>query len=688
VAVKEKHVSQEKRKEVRFFQDVEDYAMVLLDRDGTIRSWNKGAQLINGYPADEAIGKSHRIFYSREDLDGHLPEKLLQQAHTTGKTNHEGWMVRRDGSRLWGSVHISAWREDAQSGFIMIIRDLTKSKVAEEQSTIRAQQLQESNEELRRSEDKYHKMISEIPDYAIILLDNEGTILDWNKGAERIKQYKASEIIGRNFRTFYTKEDREAKLPESLLEIARREGSLHREGWRVRKDGTRFWGSISIITLHDSQGEVLGFSKVTRDLTERKQVEDRLNSASEALRQSNEALIQSEERYHKMIAEVKDYAILMLDKEGKIMNWNAGAQQIKGYTSQEAIGKNFKIFYSSVDIEAGLPDRLLVIASTEGRALHEGWRIRKDGTRFWGHTVITALHNESGEQIGFSKVTRDLTQKKLAEDELKEKAFELDRNNKMLQRLNEDLASFNYVASHDLKEPLRKIQTFASLMERTEGMPERSVTFLQKIKNSAAKSYALIEDLLSFSRVSNDRSRFQMVDLNEIVTQTKDEFELVIRENNARVISDHLPVISGVLFQIKQLFDNLISNALKFSRERPVIEINYSLGEYQFPEGQPGETRMYHRISIVDNGVGFDQQYATRIFDPFQRLDSERKTSGSGIGLAIVKKVMENHSGWVEAEGRPDSGATFNIYFPAVSDVREPAMRDPAYSVHTDSIYR
>ena len=177
-----------------------------------------------------------------------------------------------------------------------------------------------------------------------------------------------------------------------------------------------------------------------------------------------------------------------------------------------------------------------------------------------------------------------------------------------------------------------------------------------------------------------------MVDLNEIVTQTKDEFELVIRENNAKVIADHLPIISGVLFQLKQLFNNLISNALKFSRERPVIEINYNLGAYQVPDGQPGETRMYHRISIVDNGVGFDQQYATQIFDPFQRLESDRKVSGSGIGLAIVKKVMENHSGWVEAQGRPDSGATFNIYFPAVSDVREFAMENPAHTVHASSI--
>jgi PAS domain S-box-containing protein len=686
--VQDKRDDKDRTNALRLLEELEDYAICLIDRQGLIETWNKGGELMHGYQAAEIIGKSHRVFFSREDLEAGLPERLLQQASLRGKENHEGWRVRRDGTRFWCATHLAA-RHDAAgivAGFIIILHDLTAQKTSEEQAVMVTERLRESNEELQRSEEKYHRMISEIPDYAIILLEEDGTIVDWNKGAEKIKQYKASEVVGRNFRLFYSKEDRDAKVPESYLEIARREGSMHREGWRVRKDGTRFWAAVSIIALHDHDGQVIGFSKVTRDLTDRKQAEDRLNSAAEALRQTNLALTQSEERFHKMIAEVKDYAIILLDTEGKILNWNAGAEQIKGYLGAEVIGKSLKIFYAIEDVERGLPDALLEEARINGRAAHEGWRIRKDGTRFWGNVIITALHNEAGEHIGFSKVTRDLTLKKQADDEIRENAMDLSRNNRLLQRLNEDLASFNYVASHDLKEPLRKIQTFASLIERSEDLPEKILTYLKKIKESASRSNSLIDDLLSFSRVSNDRSRFQMVNLNDMVARAKDEFELQIRETNARILSDNLPTISGVQFQLEQLFINLVSNALKFSREKPLIEILYVLGEYQSPDDVEGDKRKYHHVSIVDNGLGFDQQYATKIFDPFQRLDPTMKTAGSGIGLAIVKKVIENHGGWVEAEGRPQVGATFHLYFPAVADLGEAPVRRSRFASQTNGV--
>ena len=669
--------------EVSALYEVLEYAVFLVDRRGLIASWNKGAARVMGYSDVEVLGNSHRILYSAEDIERKLPEHHLSEATKMYSLRHEGWRLRKDGTRFWGSTSITALHDNTNQhiGFINIVSDLTSRKAAEEETTINAEQLRESNEALRKSEEKYHKMIAEIPDYAIILLDKDGTILDWNRGAETIKLYKANEIVGRNFRTFYSNEDREGRLPEKLLRIASKEGSVHHEGWRIRKDGTRFWGAVSISALHNQEGEIIGFSKVTRDLTEQKRAEDRLAASAEVLRQANEALKASEEQYHRMISEVKDYAIILLDKEGKIQNWNAGAEQIKQYTAKDAIGKNFRIFYSPEDRHAGLPERLLEEAITHGRAVHEGWRVKKDGSKFWGSVVITALHGSTGNLLGFSKVTRDLTARKKADDELRDNALQLDRKNRMLMRLNDELESFNYVASHDLKEPLRKIQTFVNLIERSGDVPAGSASYLARIKHSAGRSYQLIEDLLSLSRVSNDRSRFQMVDLNDVFVRVRDELELTIREKNARVISEQLPVISGVGFQLEQLFTNLISNSLKFSMGDPTVRIRYIVGDFVTPDN---DLVTCHQISVVDNGMGFDQQYASLIFGAFQRLDSA-SASGTGIGLAIVKKVMENHGGWVSAEGRPNEGATFNLYFPAVAQVSGSIANEPELARHNGS---
>ncbi|HYE54692.1 MAG TPA: PAS domain S-box protein, partial [Chitinophagaceae bacterium] len=201
-------------------------------------------------------------------------------------------------------------------------------------------------ETLRQSEEQHHRMVEEIEDYAIILLDRDGYIQNWNKGAEKIKGYKPEEIIGKNFRQFYTEGDRRDHLPERLLNQAVENGRATHEGWRVRKDGTLFWGNIVITALHDDTGDVVGFTKVTRDLTERKKAEDQQAEYTRNLAETNEALRRSEERYHKMVEEVRDYAILLMDKDGNIQNWNKGAENIKGYKSEEIIGKNFRQFYT------------------------------------------------------------------------------------------------------------------------------------------------------------------------------------------------------------------------------------------------------------------------------------------------------------------------------------------------------
>jgi len=519
--------------------------------------------------------------------------------------------------------------------------------------------LSEAYQELKTNEQRYHKMIDEVQDYAIILLDGEGNILKWNKGAEKIKGYTEDEILGKSFSVFYLPEDRKSGLPFQLLELARSQGKTVHEGWRVRKDGSRFWGSVTITTLHGEDDSIIGFLKVTRDLTEKKIAEDQLRASAEELRQKNEQLRLSEERYHQMIAEVQDYAIVLLNTQGDIQNWNAGAESIKGYKASEAIGKNFRIFYTPEDRENKLPEYLMSTATQRGKAVQEGWRVRKDGSRFWGSIVITALHNKSGELIGFSKVTRDLTRKKEADDQL------LDYTTK-LEIKNQELEQFAYVASHDLQEPLRKIQTFADIIQQSAKDEHTVNRYLNKIIYSSQRMTELIKSVLNYSRLAKDDAEMTNVNLNDVLTFVKTDFELLIDERNVEIKSDVLPVVKGNTLQLGQLFTNLISNAIKFTEKNPVIRICSRL--VSKPEGinlsDAIKNVRYYEITFTDNGIGFDPQFEKQIFIIFQRLHNKQQFPGTGIGLALCKRIVENHGGFITAKSIQGSGTTFYVYLP------------------------
>jgi PAS domain S-box-containing protein len=363
---------------------------------------------------------------------------------------------------------------------------------------------------------------------------------------------------------------------------------------------------------------------------------------------------QSEERYRRMIEEIEDYAIILLNPQGDIQNWNLGAEKIKGYRADEIIGKNFRIFYTQQDQAIKLPETLLEQAAREGRAAFEGWRKRKDGSIFWGNIVITALHDDAGKVIGFTKVTRDLTEKKLAEDRVKEYAAQLEKRNK-------DLEEFTYVASHDLKEPLRKIIAFGDLLSLSckASVDPKATEYVGRMQDAANRMMSLIDDLLQLSRVGTDLSEFTYTDLNEIVDRVLQDLEPSIVEKNASIMVDNLPSLAVKPLQMQQLFQNLIANALKFNdKEIPTITITST----PLPKGDyPGE---YQRIFVKDNGIGFDQEYSERIFEAFHRLHGRSTYSGSGIGLAICKKIVELHDGNISATGEKGEGATFIIDLP------------------------
>jgi PAS domain S-box-containing protein len=252
---------------------------------------------------------------------------------------------------------------------------------------------------------RYELLVQSITDYAIFMLDEAGKVATWNAGAQKRKGYSKSEILGEHFSRFYTDDDRAARLPERALEVARANGRFATEGWRVRKDGSRFFANVVIDAIRTVNDELIGYANITRDLSERRTAAD--------------SLAESEERFRILVEGIADYAIYMLDPCGRVSSWNAGAQRFKGYTAEEVIGEHFSRFYTAEDRAAGLPDRVLKIAEGDGRFESEGWRVRKDGSRFWAHVVVDTIRDPAGKLIGFAKITRDLSERKAAEEKLR-----------------------------------------------------------------------------------------------------------------------------------------------------------------------------------------------------------------------------------------------------------------------------
>ena len=415
---------------------------------------------------------------------------------------------------------------------------------------------------------------------------------------------------------------------------------------------------LDITHLKQKSRELAESEKKYRDLAS--SFEKIIEAKTVDLKIKNEELKKSEERYHKMVEEVEDYAIILLDENGFIQNWNKGAEKIKGYKEQEILGKSFQVFYLPHDRASGLPIKLINEARNNGKAIHEGWRLRADGTRFWGSIVLTALHGQQNEIIGFSKVTRDLTERKIAEDKLRDYTNQL-------KFQNEQLEQFAYAASHDMKEPLRKIMFYNNHLLETSAdlLPTKEKEYLNRSINAARRMERLINDLLEYSKASSDTHNTEEVDLGEILDEIIMAYRDVIEEKKAVVRHEALPVVKGITFQLRQVFDNIISNSLKYQHpdRDPVIEIHAT----QITGGDiPGllPDQQYHQVSITDNGIGFDPEYSDKIFELFQRL-GHVQYSGTGVGLALCKKIAQNHHGTIMATGKENQGARFEIYLPA-----------------------
>ncbi len=477
----------------------------------------------------------------------------------------------------------------------------------------------------RETPETFRLLVEGVQDYAIFMLDGAGRVSTWNSGAERIKGYRAEEIVGQHFSRFYPPEAIAEGKPARLLAIAARDGRVEDEGWRMRKDGTRFWADVILTALRDSEGAVVGFAKVTRDLTERKEAQD--------------ALHRSEQTFQLLVESVRDYAIFMLDPDGRIASWNAAAERIKGYSAQEIIGEHFSIFYPPEDVAQGKPRWELESAQNEGRHEDEGWRLRKDGTRFWANVVISPMLDAHGGLIGYAKVTRDLTQRRRAEQ--------------ALAQTNQELERFSYSVSHDLRAPLRAINGYAQALweDHAEKLGDEGKRLLAVIRDSAKLGGQPIDGLLSFSRVGRQALARGTVNVTALAQSVVAELRQTQGAVAVEAVISPLPPASGDAALLRQVLVNLIGNAFKFSAKRahPKVEIGVE---------QNGSEAAYY---VKDNGVGFDMQYANKLFGVFQRLHRPDEFEGTGVGLALAQRIIQRHGGRIWAEGKVDEGATFRF---------------------------
>jgi PAS domain S-box-containing protein len=509
----------------------------------------------------------------------------------------------------------------------------------------------EEGERLRRAEEWFGLVVEGVTDYAIFILDPGGYIATWNPGAERIKGYRAEEIIGKHFSIFYPVEALARGLPAHELEVAVRTGRYEEEGWRLRKDGTPFWASVVITALRDRSGRHLGFSKITRDLTERRRQEEQLR--------------QSEERLRLMVESVRDYAIFMLDPGGHIVSWNAGAERIKGYRPGEIIGKHFTVFYLPEDLARGLPQHELEVAARTGRFEDEGWRLRKDGTRFWANVVITAVFDGAGHLRGYAKVTRDLTERERLQT---------------LERETRKTTEFLAMLGHELRNPLAPIRNAVEIIRAQQTDDPRVQRARDTIDRQVSHLSRLVDDLLDMSRITSGKVTLhkEPLDLAVVVSRAVEATRAALDERN-HALTLTLPPdplrVDGDATRLAQVAMNLIHNAAKYTPEGGQVWVSLRREDKQAV------------LSVCDNGIGISADLAPRVFDLFVQGERalDRADGGLGIGLTLVRKLVDSHGGTVEAKSAgPGQGSEFVVRLPALADdsTEAAASQQPAAPDH------
>lgn len=601
----------------RLVETVLDYAIFLLTPEGHVASWNAGAERIKGYQANEIIGKHFSAFYPPEALARDWPAEELRRAVMDGRLEDEGWRVRKDGSQFWANVVITPVLSPngALLGFSKVTRDLTERRRAEER--------------IRDSERTLRLLVDSAQDYAIFLLDPQGIITSWNLGAERIKGYTAQEAVGRHFSIFYEAAALAAGWPQEELRRAAADGRFEDEGWRLRKGGTRIWANVVITALRGQGGELLGFSKVTRDLTERRAHEEALREREESLRL--------------LVDGVRDHAMFFLDPNGRVQTWNLGAQRVFGYAAEQVIGRDVSMFYLAEDRLAGKVEAEISAALIPGTTTIVATRCKADGSAFSAEITTTAVLDSNKKCKGFVRIVRDTTATKRAE---------------ALEYESKKISEFIAVLSHELRNPLAAIKNAMAVLQRLVDKP-KATRFVDIVERQVVHMARLIDDLLDVNRVTRGKVRLDLVDLDldalvsravESVSSAADAHDHTLHVR----LAGRSTRVRGDATRLTQVVVNLVTNAVKYTPDGGHIEVAVN------------DDAEVVRIEVKDNGVGMTDVLLRRAFEPFvQGVSHANAEGGLGIGLALVKGIVEQHGGHVAAESAgPGQGSTFTVTLP------------------------
>lgn len=502
-------------------------------------------------------------------------------------------------------------------------------------------------------------LVTSVKDYAICMLDPLGYVVSWNGGAQKVKGYTATEIAGKHFSVFYTDEDRATGLPGRALRIALEEGKFEDDGWRVRQDGTKFWASVGIDPIRDSSGELLGFANIACDISKRKAAEEMLRK--------------TEEQFRLLVQGVTDYAIYMLSPSGVVTSWNAGARRIKGYEHDEIVGRHFSCFYTEEDRAKAAPAQTLDIASRDGRAELEGWRVRKDGSRFWAHVVVDAIRDEAGSLIGFAKVTQDITERKQAAEALDRANTALFQSQKM-----EAIGQLTGGIAHDFNNLLSVLSNGLQVLTaepRTHG----DAKMLEMMQRAVDRGASLTQQLLAFAR--QQPLEPETLNVNALIREFEPMLSRAglgsIRLRTALDSRRPTALLDPVRFESALL--NLVVNARDAMPDGGVITIG--TGDVELAAGAVGTLAAgsFIKVSVTDSGTGMSPEIASRAFEPF--FTTKEAGKGTGLGLSQIYGFIAQSGGEVVIKSAAGKGTTIEIYLPVAAGDAESRKDIPDRSV-------